>query len=54
MESILIFAVIVVVIAALCIWLVDQIPIGPPFNMIARVLIIVVAILCIADRAGFI
>ena len=52
--GLLIFAIIVIVVAFLLIYAVDMVPITPPFNNILRVLIIVIAALIIASRAGLI
>ena len=51
--SLLIFAIIVLIVAGLLVWLVDQLPIQSPFNAVAKVLIILVAIIVICNRAGF-
>jgi hypothetical protein len=50
--TLLIFALIVVIIVALLVWAVDSIPMQPPLNVIARVVIIIIGVLLIADRAG--
>ena len=52
--GLLIFAIIVIVVAFLLIYAVDMVPITPPFNNSLRVLIIVIAALIIASRAGLI
>lgn len=52
--SLLIFAIIVCIVAGLLVYLVDHLRIPDPFNMIAKVGIIIVAILAICQRAGFI
>jgi hypothetical protein len=49
--SILIFALIVVIVLALLVWAVDMLPLGSPFNNIVKVLIIVIGVLLIAQRA---
>jgi hypothetical protein len=48
--SILIFALIVVIVVALLIWAVDQIPLPSPLNMIVRVVVILVGALLIINR----
>jgi hypothetical protein len=50
--SILIFALIVIVLLALLVWAVDMLPLGSPFNNIVKVLIIVIGVLVIAQKAG--
>lgn len=52
--ALLIFALVVVVIAALLIWAVRSIPIPNPVNWIVQVAIILIAALIIAQRAGVI
>lgn len=53
--SLLIFAIIVILIAILFIWLVDAIPGLPaPFPLVIRILILLVAIIVIANRAGYV
>jgi hypothetical protein len=50
--SILIFALIIVILIALLVWAVDQAPLPPPTNSIIKLLIIVIGVLVIAQRAG--
>ncbi len=50
--SLLIFALIVVLILALLVWAVDQLPLTPPFDGIVKVLIILVGVVIICQRAG--
>ena len=50
--SILIFAIIVIVLLALALWAVQKLPIPSPLNWIVQVLLIVVAIFVIGQRAG--
>jgi hypothetical protein len=52
--SLLILAIIVLIIAGLCVYLVDVVPLQHPINVIAKVAIILVAVLVICERAGFI
>jgi uncharacterized membrane protein len=52
--SLLIFAILVIVIAGLLVWLVDMIALPQPFNVVARVLILIVAVIVIGQRAGVI
>jgi hypothetical protein len=50
--SLLIYALIVLIIVGLLIYLVDQIPLAASLNVVARVAIILVAIVLICSRAG--
>lgn len=50
--SILIFAIIVLVVAALIAWGVQKLPLPSPFGQIIQALILIVAALIIAQRAG--
>lgn len=50
--SILIFALIVLVIAALFTWAVQKLPLPSPFGMIIQALILIIAAIVIAQRAG--
>jgi hypothetical protein len=50
--SILIFAVIVLVIAALIAWAVQKLPLPSPFSQIIQALILIIAAVVIAQRAG--
>lgn len=50
--SLLIFAVIVLVVAALIAWAVQKLPLPSPFGAIIQALILIVAAIVIAQRAG--
>lgn len=50
--SILIFAILVLVVAALLAWAVQKLPLPQPFNQIIQALILVAAAVVIAQRAG--
>ncbi|HQT55094.1 MAG: hypothetical protein Q8N10_09920 [Phenylobacterium sp.] len=50
--SILIFIIVVIVLLALALWAVQKLPIPSPLNWIVQVLLIVVAIFVIGQRAG--
>jgi hypothetical protein len=50
--SILIFVILVIIILALLVWAVDMLPLGPPFNNILKVLVILIGVLLIAQKAG--
>ena len=50
--SILFFIIVVIVLLALALWAVEQLPIPSPLNWIVQVLLIVVAIFVIGQRAG--
>lgn len=50
--SILIFALIVLVVAALLAWAAQKLPLPSPFGTIIQVLILVIAAVVIAQRAG--
>lgn len=50
--SILVFAVIVLIVAALIAWAVEKLPLPSPFGRIIQALILVIAAVVIAQRAG--
>lgn len=50
--SILIFAIVVLIIVGLILWAVQMIPLPSPFTPLVQVLIVIVAILLICQRAG--
>ena len=50
--SILIFAVIVLIVAALIAWAVQKLPLPSPFGTIIQALILIIAAIAIAQRAG--
>ena len=50
--SILIFAVVVLIVAALIAWAVQRLPLPSPFGTIIQALILIIAAVAIAHRAG--
>jgi hypothetical protein len=50
--SLLIFAVIVLVVAALIAWAVQKLPLPSPFGAIIQAIILIIAAIAIAQRAG--
>ena len=50
--SILVFALIVLIVAALLAWAVQKLPLPAPFGTIIQALILVIAAVVIAQRAG--
>jgi hypothetical protein len=50
--SILIFAVVVLIVAALIAWAVQKLPLPAPFGTIIQALILIIAAVAIAHRAG--
>jgi hypothetical protein len=48
----LLFAIIVVIVACLLIYAIDQVPMSPPLPVILKVIILVGAALVIAQRGG--
>lgn len=50
--SILVFAIIVLVVAALIAWAVQKLPLPAPFGQIIQALILIIAAVVIAQRAG--
>jgi cation transporter-like permease len=50
--SILVFAIIVLIVAALIAWAVQKLPLPAPFGTIIQALILIVAAVVIAQRAG--
>lgn len=52
--GILIFALIVLIVAALLVYAVDMLPLGSPFNNLVKVLVLIIAALLILNRAGIV
>lgn len=50
--SILVFALLVLVVAALFTWAAQKLPLPSPFGMIIQALILIIAAVVIAQRAG--
>ena len=50
--SILIFALIIVIVVAMLVYAIDFVPLGAPFNGLAKLLIVLVGVLLILNRAG--
>lgn len=50
--SILVLAIIVVILLSLALWAVQKMPIPSPLNWIIQVILIVIAIYVIGNRAG--
>lgn len=50
--DLLIFALVAALVAFLCIWLVDNVGLPHPINMIIKAIVVVIAIALIAQRAG--
>jgi len=50
--TILIFAVVVLIVAALVAWGVSTLPVPSPYNQLIQALILICAALVIANRAG--
>ena len=50
--SILVFAVVVLIVAALIAWAVQKLPLPSPFGAIIQALILIIAAVTIAQRAG--
>ena len=50
--SILVFALVVLIIAALIAWAAQKLPLPSPFGMIIQALILIIAAVAIAQRAG--
>ena len=50
--SILVFAVVVLIVAALIAWAVQKLPLPSPFGVIIQALILIIAAVTIAQRAG--
>lgn len=50
--ELLIFAVIVLVVAALIAWAVQKLPLPSPFGQIIQAIILIIAAIAIAQRAG--
>jgi hypothetical protein len=52
--SLLVFALILILIVALAIYAIDLIPLGSPFNMFAKLVVILIAIILLCERAGMV
>jgi hypothetical protein len=52
--TLLVFALILVLIVGLVIYAIDLCPMDPRLKIAAKILVIVIAILLLADRAGFV
>ena len=52
--DILILALIVVLVAALVIYLIDLVPAPHPFGLIAKVIVVLIAVIVILQRAGLV
>lgn len=50
--SIIIFAIVVLIIVALLCYAAGMIPLQPPFGVIIQILIVIVGVLAIGQRAG--
>jgi hypothetical protein len=50
--SILLFAIVVLIVASLIAWAVQKLPLPSPFGQIIQALILIVAAVVIAQRAG--
>ena len=50
--EILIFALVAALVAFLCIWLVDQVGLPHPVNMIVKAIIVILAIVMILNKSG--
>lgn len=52
--AVIFFALVVVIVVALAIWIVDMIPLPSPINMIVKVVIGLLGLLLIVNRAGLV
>lgn len=52
--NILVFALILILIVALCIYAIDLLPLGQPFNGLAKALVILIAVVLLIQRAGLV
>lgn len=52
--ELLIFALIVLIVAALVLYCVRLLPLGSPFSEVAQVVVILIAVLVIVNRAGLV
>jgi hypothetical protein len=50
--ALFVFALILILIVALAIYAIDLIPLAAPFNMILKLIVILIAIVLLCDRAG--
>jgi hypothetical protein len=52
--GILIFALVAALVAFLCIWLIDTVGLPHPINMIAKAIVVLLAVVLILDRTGLV
>ncbi len=52
--ELLIFALVVLIIAGVLIYCIDLLPLGSPFNNLAKVVIILIALIVIVQKLGYI
>jgi hypothetical protein len=52
--TLLVFALILILIVALAIYAIDLIPLVAPFNMILKLLVLVIAIVLLCEKAGLV
>lgn len=52
--ALLVFALILILIVALAIYAIDLVLLGGPFNMVAKLIVIIIAILLLCQRAGMV
>lgn len=50
--SLLIFALVVVLVVALCVWVVDLVGLPSPVNMIAKAIVALIGLVLIIQRMG--
>lgn len=51
--SLLLFALVAILILALLLWAVDMIPLTSPFNWILRVILVLIVVVLILEKAGY-
>lgn len=52
--ALLVFALILILILGLCLYLVDIVPLDPRLRIAAKIIIIIIAIIALASRAGMV
>ena len=52
--ALLVFALIVLIVAGLCIYGIDLLPLDPRLSTAAKLLVVIIAILLLAERAGLV
>lgn len=53
MTYLLVYVLVILIVAVLCIYLVNQVEVDPPLNKLLKIVIVVVALVAIFVKSGF-